>query len=166
MTTESVMTKPQRTRVAPTVLAGIGAFVVVGVYVLVSSIGLGLWTSLGPGPGMFPFAMGGLLVAMSALWLVQELREPSETASGVDRGLVLSVVISLALLAAVMDLIGFQLSMFIFLMYHLKIRGGRRWVSSLIIAVAGSFGAFYAFNYGLNVTLPTAGISVLNSIGL
>jgi len=160
------MTKPQRTRVAPTVLAGIGAFVVVGVYVLVSSIGLGLWTSLGPGPGMFPFAMGGLLVAMSALWLVQELREPSETASGVDRGLVLSVVISLALLAAVMDLIGFQLSMFIFLMYHLKIRGGRRWVSSLIIAVAGSFGAFYAFNYGLNVTLPTAGISVLNSIGL
>ena len=160
------MTKPQRTRVAPTVLAGIGAFVVVGVYVLVSSIGLGLWTSLGPGPGMFPFAMGGLLVAMSALWLVQELREPSETASGVDRGLVLSVVISLALLAAVMDLIGFQLSMFIFLVYHLKIRGGRRWVSSLIIAVAGSFGAFYAFNYGLNVTLPTAGISVLNSIGL
>ena len=160
------MTKPQRTRVAPTVLAGIGAFVVVGVYVLISSIGLGLWTSLGPGPGMFPFAMGGLLVAMSALWLVQELREPSETASGVDRGLVLSVVISLALLAAVMDLIGFQLSMFIFLMYHLKIRGGRRWVSSLIIAVAGSFGAFYAFNYGLNVTLPTAGISVLNSIGL
>jgi len=160
------MTKPQRTRVAPTVLAGIGAFVVVGVYVLVSSIGLGLWTSLGPGPGMFPFAMGGLLVAMSALWLVQELREPSGTASGVDRGLVLSVVISLALLAAVMDLIGFQLSMFIFLMYHLKIRGGRRWVSSLIIAVAGSFGAFYAFNYGLNVTLPTAGISVLNSIGL
>ena len=160
------MTKPQRTRVAPTVLAGIGAFVVVGVYVLVSSIGLGLWTSLGPGPGMFPFAMGGLLVAMSALWLVQELREPSETASVVDRGLVLAVVISLAVLAAVMDLIGFQLSMFIFLVYHLKIRGGRRWVSSLIIAVAGSFGAFYAFNYGLNVTLPTAGISVLNSIGL
>ncbi|BCW51973.1 Flp pilus assembly pilin Flp [Arthrobacter sp. 1088] len=166
MTTESVIAKPQRTRVSPTVLAGIGAFVVVGVFVLVSSIGLGLWTSLGPGPGMFPFAMGGLLVAMSALWLVQELREPSETASGVDRGLVLAVVISLAVLAAVMDLIGFQLSMFIFLMYHLKIRGGRGWVSALIISAAGSFGAFYAFNYGLNVALPTAGISVLNSIGL
>ncbi|MET3903313.1 tripartite tricarboxylate transporter TctB family protein [Paenarthrobacter sp. 4246] len=166
MTTESVMTEPQRTRVAPTVLAGIGAFVVVGVYVLVSSLDLGLWTSLGPGPGMFPFAMGGLLVAMSAIWLVQELRQPSETASGVDRGLVIAVVVSLALLAGVMDLIGFQLSMFIFLMYHLKIRGRRGWISSLIIALAGSAGAFYAFNYGLNVALPTAGISVLNSIGL
>ncbi|MBP2266129.1 MULTISPECIES: tripartite tricarboxylate transporter TctB family protein [Micrococcaceae] len=167
MTTESVMTKPQRgTRVAPTVLAGIGAFVLVGVYVLVSSIDLGLWTSLGPGPGMFPFAMGGLLVAMSAIWLVQELRQPSETPQGVDRGLVIAVVVSLALLAAVMDLIGFQLSMFLFLMYHLKIRSRRGWVSSLIIALAGSVGAFYAFNYGLNVALPTAAISVLNSIGL
>jgi len=148
------------------VLAGIAAFAAVGVYVLVSSIGLGLWTSLGPGAGLFPFAMGGVLVVMSAIWLVQELRQPSETAEGVDRSLVLAVVVSLVVLAAVLDLIGFQLSMFLFLLYHLKIRGRRNWLVSLIIAFAGSVGAFYAFNYGLNVTLPTAGISLLNSIGL
>ena len=76
-------------------LAGIGAFAAVGVYVLVSSVGLGLWTSLGPGPGLFPFAMGGVLVAMSALWLVQELRRPSERAEGIDRGVVIAVVVSL-----------------------------------------------------------------------
>ena len=34
---------------------------------------------------MFPFAMGGVLVAMSALWLVQELRRPSAEAEGIDR---------------------------------------------------------------------------------
>jgi len=167
MTTESLTAKPkQATHVAPTVLAGIAAFAAVGVYVLVSSIGLGLWTSLGPGAGLFPFAMGGVLVVMSAIWLVQELRQPSETAEGVDRSLVLAVVVSLVVLAAVLDLIGFQLSMFLFLLYHLKIRGRRNWLVSLIIAFAGSVGAFYAFNYGLNVTLPTAGISLLNSIGL
>jgi hypothetical protein len=61
MTTESLLTKPGRAvRVAPSVLTGIGAFAAVGVYVLVSSVGLGLWTSLGPGPGLFPFAMGGV----------------------------------------------------------------------------------------------------------
>ncbi|MGW9413579.1 tripartite tricarboxylate transporter TctB family protein [Arthrobacter cupressi] len=167
MTTESLMAKPgTKGRIAKSVLAGIGAFVVVGVYALVSSLGLGLWTSLGPGPGLFPFAMGALLVAMSVLWLLQELRRPSETLGGADLGLVIAVVVSLAVLAAVLDLIGFQLGMFLFLMFHLKVRGHRGWPSSLIIALAGSVGAFYAFNYGLNVTLPAAGIPFLNSIGL
>ncbi len=167
MTTESLLTKPERAiRVAPSVLTGIGSFTAVGVYVLVSSVGLGLWTSLGPGPGMFPFAMGGVLVAMSALWLVQELRRPSEKAEGIDRGVVISVVVSLVVLASVMDLLGFQLSMFGFLLYHLKLRGRRTWVTSLIIALAGSVGAFYAFNYGLNVALPVSAFTPLNLIGL
>jgi putative tricarboxylic transport membrane protein len=167
MTTESITTNPERTtRAAPSVLVGIGAFAAVGAYVLVDSIGLGLWTSLGPGPGLFPFAMGAVLVAMAAIWLMQELRRPSEAAEGVDRGLVVAVVVSLTILAAVMDLLGFQLSMFLFLMYHLKLRGQRTWVSSLIIALAGSVGAFYAFNYGLNVTLPVSALLPLNLIGL
>ncbi|MDI2021083.1 tripartite tricarboxylate transporter TctB family protein [Paenarthrobacter nicotinovorans] len=167
MTTESLMAEPRlKGRIAKSVLAGISVFVVVGVYVLVSSIDLGLWTSLGPGPGMFPFAMGVLLVAMSVVWLFQELRNPSETPGGVDGRLVIAVVVSLAVLAAVLDLLGFQLSMFAFLLYHLKVRGRRGWPSSLIIALAGSVGAFYAFNYGLNVSLPTSGIPLLNSIGL
>lgn len=167
MTTESLMTKPEiATRVAPSVLVGIGAFAAVGVYVLVSSVELGLWTSLGPGPGLFPFAMGAVLAAMAVLWLIQELRQPSDRVEGVDRGLVLAVVVSLTVLAAVMDLLGFQLSMFLFLMYHLKLRGRRSWISSLITALAGSVGAFYAFNYGLNVTLPVSAFSLLNTIGL
>ncbi|WP_458779702.1 tripartite tricarboxylate transporter TctB family protein [Arthrobacter sp. D3-16] len=167
MTTESVTAKPASpARVAPSVLAGIGAFAAVGVYVLVSSIELGLWTSLGPGPGLFPFAMGAVLAAMSVVWLLQELRRPSETAEGVDRGLVIAVVVSLVILAAVMDLLGFQLSMFLFLMYHLKLRGGRAWRSSLITSLAGSVGAFYAFNYGLNVALPVSAFPLLNTIGL
>ena len=161
------MTKTGRAaRVAPSVLVGIGAFAAVGVYVLVSSIELGLWTSLGPGPGLFPFAMGAVLAAMAVVWLIQELRRPSDSVEGVDRGLVLAVVLSLVILAAVMDLIGFQLSMFLFLMYHLKVRGRRTWISSLITALAGSVGAFYAFNYGLNVSLPVSAFPLLNTIGL
>ena len=167
MTTESVTTKAGSTlRVAPSVLAGIGAFAAVGIYVLVSSVSLGLWTSLGPGAGLFPFAMGALLVAMSAVWLLQELRRPSAKGDGVDKGVVISVVASLVILASVMDLLGFQLSMFAFLLYHLKIRGRRAWMPSLIIALAGSVGAFYAFNYGLNVALPVSAFTPLNLIGL
>jgi hypothetical protein len=166
MTTESVTTTAGSTiRIAPGVLAGIGAFAAVGIYVLVSSSALGLWTSLGPGAGLFPFAMGAVLVAMSAVWLVQELRSPSAKGEGVDRGVVISVAVSLVILASVMDLLGFQLSMFLFLLYHLKIRGRRTWVSSLVIALLGSVGAFYAFNNGLNVALPVSSLAPLNLIG-
>jgi putative tricarboxylic transport membrane protein len=164
---KSTLTPAQvRARPARSVLAGIGAFAALGVYVLISSVNLGLWTSLGPGPGLFPFAMGAVLAAMSVLWLQQELKKPSAAGEGVDRGLVVAVVVSLVVLAAVLDLLGFQLSMFLFLMYHLKIRGKRTWISSLIIALAGSVGAFYAFNYGLNVALPVSAIPALNLIGL
>ena len=167
MTTESVTTTTASTvRVAPSVLAGIGAFAAVGAYVLATSVDLGLWTSLGPGPGLFPFAMGAVLVAMAVVWLIQELRRPSQTAEGVDRGMVIAVVLSLVVLAVVLDLLGFQLSMFLFLMYHLKLRGRRGWPSSLITALAGSVGAFYAFNYGLNVSLPVSAFPLLNTIGL
>lgn len=166
MTTESVTTKAGSTlRIAPGVLTGIGAFAAVGIYVLASSVGLGLWTSLGPGAGLFPFATGALLVAMSAVWLLQELRSPSAKAEGVDWGVVVSVAVSLIILASVMDLLGFQLSMFLFLLYHLKIRGRRTWVSSLVIALLGSVGAFYAFNNGLNVALPVSSLAPLNLIG-
>jgi putative tricarboxylic transport membrane protein len=166
MTTESLITKSgNASRVAPSVLTGIGAFAAVGIYVLVSSLELGLWTSLGPGPGLFPFAMGAVLVAMSIIWLLQELRRPSAKTEGIDRGVVISVVVSLIVLASAMDLLGFQLSMFLFLLYHLKIRGSRTWASSLVIALLGSVGAFYAFNYGLNVALPVSALAPLNLIG-
>ncbi|MFE4544333.1 tripartite tricarboxylate transporter TctB family protein [Arthrobacter sp. NPDC056727] len=167
MTTESTVTQsPTRARPARNVLAGIAAFAALGVYVLVSSVSLGLWTSLGPGPGLFPFAMGAVLVSMSVLWLLQELKKPSAAGEGADGGLVLAVVVSLVLLAAVLDLLGFQLSMFLFLMFHLKIRGKRSWLTALLTSLAGSVGAFYAFNYGLNVALPVSSIPVLNLIGL
>ena len=80
--------------------------------------------------------------------------------------MVVAVVVSLAILASVMDLLGFQLSTFLFLMYHLKVRGRRSWISSLITALAGSVGAYYAFYYGLNVSLPVSAFPVLNTIGL
>ena len=136
MTTESPAAAPARTvRVARSVLAGIGGFAAVGVYAAVESLSLGLWTSLGPGPGLFPFAMGCVLVSMSAVWLLQELRRPSASGEGADGRLVAAVVISLVLLAALLDVLGFQLGMLLFLLYHLRIRGKRSWVVSLVVAL-------------------------------
>jgi putative tricarboxylic transport membrane protein len=148
------------------VLIGQIVLAVLGAYVVVTSLDLGLWTSLGPGPGLFPFAMGALLVLLSVIWFFQERKEATETAEPVDRGLVIAVVLSLLILASVMNLLGFQVSMFLFLLYHLRFRSHRTWPSSLIVSLAGSVGVFYAFYYGLNVALPTALLLPLTLIGL
>jgi putative tricarboxylic transport membrane protein len=161
----SAVLTPKRS-VAPTVLVGQAVLAAVGVYVVVTSLDLGLWTSLGPGPGLFPFAMGALLVLLPVVWFFQERHEATETGDPVDRSLVIAVVVSLLILATVMNIIGFQVSMFLFLLYHLRIRSRRTWASSLIISLAGSVGVYYAFNYGLNVALPGASILPLTLIGL
>jgi putative tricarboxylic transport membrane protein len=162
----STRARPAKRSQAWSVLAGQAAFIALGVYVLAASVQLGLWTSLGPGPGLFPFAMGALLVLMSLIWLVQERRAPTVPAEGPDRTQVVAVVVSLLVLAAALNFIGFQVGLFLFLMYHLKIRARLRWFTSLVISVAGSVGVFYLFTLGLKVSLPMASIPPLSLIGL
>ena len=73
MTTESPTTEiaptQSRPRPARSVLIAQAAFLLLGLYVLHGSLELGLWTTLGPGAGLFPFAMG----AVAALWFYPRL---------------------------------------------------------------------------------------------
>lgn len=154
--------------------------------VILTSFGLGYWSALGPGPGFFPFWIGLLLAVSSAVWLVQALRgnpnvavpavEPATDAEFASDGTLTAptakkrpiwvVLLSLVVLASLLDVLGFQLSMFAFLLFQLKFQGGRKWVLSLLIAAAGSFGVFHLFTDVLQVTLPTSSIDFLENLGL
>lgn len=170
METEAAMIPSEssttRSRPARSVLIGQLVFLGVGVYVLVYSWGLGLWTSLGPGAGMFPFAMGVLLTAMSAIWIVQERRNPSTPREEAEPSQVMAVVGTLILLACVLPFLGFQVSLLLFLLYHLRFRAHLSWLWSTVIAVVGSVGVFYLFTLGLKVSLPTASLPPFSLIGL
>ncbi len=170
MTTESPTTQSAtpgpRQRPARSVLIGQAVFLLLGAYVLVSSWDLGLWTSLGPGPGLFPFAMGAVLVAMSLIWIVQEQRSPSTPREDVDRSQIAAVIGSLLVLGAVLPFLGFQVTLLLFLMYHLRIRARLGWAKSALISVIGSVGVFYLFTVGLKVSLPSASVLPFNLIGL
>ncbi|NJC23698.1 putative tricarboxylic transport membrane protein [Arthrobacter pigmenti] len=151
--------------------------------VIFTSFGLGYWTTLGPGPGFFPFWIGILLATSSAVWLVQALRGnpnvivPAEAPVAVDPAAestaptakkrpIWIVLLSLIVLASLLDVLGFQLTMFAFLLFQLKFQGGRKWPLSLIIALVGSFGVFHLFTDVLQVTLPTSSIGFLENLGL
>jgi hypothetical protein len=128
--------------------------------------------ALGPGPGFFPFylsiAMGLLVLA----WIVQSQRSARSGAAGdtaiddaVNYPHVVTVIVSLIVLAAVMGFLGYQLAMFLFLYFHLAVRAKRTWYTSLIIALAGSVGVFHIFTDLLSVSLPLSVFGFLNAIG-
>ncbi|MFC4012953.1 tripartite tricarboxylate transporter TctB family protein [Nonomuraea purpurea] len=145
------------------------ALVALSLYIAYESLGLGLWTSFGPGPGFFPFVLGIALGLLVLAWAVQSMRASGNDAAPaerVDAGHAAAVLGSLVVLAAVMDVVGYQISVFVFLMFHLKWRAGRSWVLSLVISLVGSVGVYYGFNQGLMVQLPPSGIPFLAGWGL
>jgi putative tricarboxylic transport membrane protein len=164
----SVTEKRPVEKVRRSVLAGQAALVAVGAYVLAESFRLGLWNELGPGPGFFPCVLGGGLVLLSLVWFLQERAgvqaAPAPEAS--DTSQVRAVVLSLLVLAAALPFIGFQLGVFVFLLYHLRLRARTSWVKSLVISLLGSVGVYYLFTLALRVSLPEAGLVPLNLIGL
>jgi len=74
-----------------------------------------------------------------------------------DREAIRPILIILAFLAGcvlLLDLLGFRISLFLFLLFLPQLLGARNWRASLIFALCGSFGIFYIFTSWLNVLLP------------
>ncbi len=147
-------------------------FAALSLVVVVASSKLEYYSSLGPGPGFFRLWLGGVMAALSLVWLVQVSRRGPEGSArsflpprdGLLR--IAAIIASLAIMTAVLDLIGFQVAMFLFLGYLLLVLGGQRvWVTG-IAALVGSVGIFHVFVRYLDLPLPTASIGLLNRLGL
>lgn len=171
-----------RRSVLPLVVAAL--VVAIGAAAFIGSRSLGYWDDLGPGPGFFPLWLGVLLVVLGLIWFGQELRarlrpETPGTPESPNRPTadeeetpdyslptVLAILVSLCVLAACLELVGYQVSMLVFLLFHLLVVGRRGPLQSLVIAVIGSFGVFYAFTRLLTVPLPVSSIPFLRDLGL
>lgn len=90
----------------------------------------------------------------------------SRLATWIDRYRIWIVVGSMIAVAALLNPLGFQTTMFLFLMLHLRVLGRVRWIISLIVALAGSVGVFHLFWNALQVPLPLSMLIPLHAIGL
>jgi putative tricarboxylic transport membrane protein len=162
--------------------------ILLSVWTIVGSLELGYWTQIGPGAGFFPLWLAVLLGAMSTVWLIQQLRArsaPPESANDplpespeaqamegpaheepLQLKMVFAILASLLAVTALLEVLGFQLSMLLFLLFQLKVLARRGWALSVGLAVAGSFGVFVVFTQFLTVTLPASSIPLLRSMGL
>jgi hypothetical protein len=67
---------------------------------------------------------------------------------------ILIILVSLVGCTALLDPLGFRISLFLFLLFLPFGLGMRNWWVMLIFAVLGSFGIFHAFYYWLKTPLP------------
>lgn len=124
------------------------------------------WTSLGPGAGFFPLWLAGILALLS-IGMVAQARfgapVAAEDAEPLTRPAALrvaAVVASLCAVAALMEPLGFRLTMTAFLFLLLVLLGGQRaWLAALI-ALAGGFGGHALFDRLLGVALPAGRLGV------
>jgi putative tricarboxylic transport membrane protein len=128
-------------------------------------------TSIGPGPGFFPWWLGLLLTGLSAAWLVSAVWHPVPEANrrflpewrGLRR--ILLVMGAIIAVGLAMESIGFQIAMFAFVVFVLTALGWRRWGLTVILSAVLSFGVYHAFTRWLDVNLPQASIEILKRWG-
>jgi putative tricarboxylic transport membrane protein len=129
------------------------------------------YTELGPGPGFFPIWLSLVLGILSLIWLIAGFGRSAKDAAarffppreGFRR--IIIIVAAFALVAALLDVIGFQLTMSAFVAFVYLLLGGRSWYTTLILAAGLSFGVYRAFTGWLDVILPQASIGFLKSLG-
>jgi vacuolar-type H+-ATPase subunit I/STV1 len=146
-------------------------FAAIGVFMAIAGYALKLQGDFGPGPGFMAFLVGLLLCAVSLLWLVNISIRPSqpfdpqvlpEPGGG---GKVAALLIAVLTFAALLTVIGFRLSMFMFLVAAFLIFGRDHLAAKCVVAVIGSFGLDYVFERLLRVPLPDPAIESLSALG-
>ena len=134
-----------------------------GVFVpaLITSLGYSLTDALGPGPGFFPFWLSAVGIALTGGMLVQLARGSIVSDDAVallpSRQVTLqagAVLVALTVAAALLEPLGFRLTMLPFIAGLLLALGARSLPAIALTAVAGSFGVFHVFYYWLKVPLP------------
>ena len=136
------------------------------------ALNLEYYSKLGPGAGFFPFWLGLLFGALSLVWLVQVSRDSGKPKEETflpregGTGRILSILAALAILGGLMNLLGFQLTMFLFLAFLLTVLGRQRIAMTLIVALSCSVGVYHVFVRYLDVPLPAASFAILAGLGL
>lgn len=160
-------------------VAGI-VFLVFSLTVMIASWSMEYYSPIGPGPGFFPFWLSLALSLLSIAWIIQILRNAPKSGNTSSKGeeeemlfpsgtalfRLLSIMGALCFMIILMESLGFQLSMFVFMIFLLIVLGRVKILTTLIIAVGSSFGLFQVFTRLLDVQLPHAIIPFLADIGL
>lgn len=147
-------------------LAVAGFMFLLGAIVIFDSVRLGAsWAEDGPQPGYFPFYLGCLVCAASAINGLQSLRLKGES-NGVFVGreqlkLVLSVLIPSAVFAALIGWLGIYVSAILYVGFFMRWLGRYDWWKLAAVALGNSTFFFLIFEVWFKLPLPKGPLEAL-----
>jgi putative tricarboxylic transport membrane protein len=139
-------------------------------FVLLVLSGLVIWKALemppsatfGPGAGFLPFWLGVLLAVLATILIVSAWRGQ---ATGKDSAplfpgkqalfAITMVLVGLAVYILLIDVLGYVVDTFLFVMFLMKVVEREKWPLSLMVAVGTTAGLFITFQILLKITLPS-----------
>jgi len=136
-------------------------FLLFSAFMARESLELKFYTTLGPGPGFFPFWLSVIFAILAgfqfyhATWGRSDPMPDDFFASRTGYLRALAVVVAMAGATVLMERIGFRFTMLAFLLFLLVTLGrGVNWITIALISLVGSLGTFYVFDHVLKVPLP------------
>jgi len=125
----------------------------VGGYALWKAYGLGLGELTNPGPGLWPFGVSLLVVAVCLVLLVIDNPDDYESWT-VGTARIVGGLFSLGLFIVLFQALGFLIPAVLMLLLWLKLFGGESWRWAVPLAVGGALGLYLVFVTGLGVPFP------------
>ena len=125
-----------------------------GVY---SATALKIGTVSQPGPGMFPLICGVGIVLACLIWLLKnrtECRDSIPLWHNRNWCRPLLAIVSMSVYAALMEVLGYLISTFLFLIAWQVLIEAERWKKTALIAIIGTVTMYILFVYLLRVALP------------
>ena len=108
------------------------------------------------GPSIFPTGLGILLILLSIRLLYETFKYKTE--DGVSEVLqykkFLIIFVSAVLYAFLLEKLGYVITTFAFLLISFQTMQRGKWINSIVIAAAFSFGIYYLFSEVLGGSLP------------
>jgi len=142
-------------------LIATGAMLAFCLFAIWQSLLLPLMDRLGPGPGFFPFwlaLIGALLAVALLITTFRDATGPDDDMAVLPHGeggrRSIVIVVFLMIATAIMDVVGFRLTMLAFNAALVVALGERRWWVIALFAIAGSYGVYHVFTTWLDVLLP------------
>lgn len=122
------------------------------------SLGMPLGTLRMAGPGMFPLALGVLLMCLSAAWSIAHLSRKAFPAKGFVWSQALKRVMpfvgAMGGATLLLNLLGYPLTSFAMLTVLFRLMGSRSWACNALLALGVAGVSYLVFVQWLQVPLP------------
>ena len=139
-------------------------WLMIGVIICFASVGLRLGSWRHPGPGLFPFLIGCVIVLLSVSLTIPELLRKNQDGLGWPNraGLrrIITVFALLVFYALALERLGFIPCTFLFFVAIFKGLGRKSWKYALLTGITVSVLAYVVFQVWLKTNLPRGPLGV------